>query len=240
MARFTANEVDNYGGSGGAGYFRLTGDGDVARVRFLYTGIDDVEGYAVHRVQTGMGKNGKPVYKYINCLRDYNQPVDDCPFCREKMPQQAKIFIPVYNVDEDQIQTWDRGKTFFSKISSMCSRYKNLVSYVFEVERHGKSGEQTTTYEIYPAVDDETGDMIKDDTTIEDFDIPEILGKIVLDKSAEDMEYYLQEGQFPPEGEDVPIRRGNRHKDPEEQEEQEVPRRRTAGRRTPANRQDRF
>ena len=40
MARFRADEADNYGGQGGAGFFRLANDGDVARVRFMYNSIE--------------------------------------------------------------------------------------------------------------------------------------------------------------------------------------------------------
>ena len=35
MARFNASDAENYGGQGGAGFFRLANDGDVARVRFM-------------------------------------------------------------------------------------------------------------------------------------------------------------------------------------------------------------
>lgn len=229
MARFNVNDSEHYGGSGGSGFFKISNDKEVARVRFLYEGIDDVEGYAVHRVQIGMKDNGKPDYRYVNCLREYNQPVSECPFCRDGIPQMAKVFVPLYNIDQDQIQVWDRGKTFFSKLSGLCSRYKNLVSHICEIERHGKPGDTSTTYEIY--------EVDSDDSSLEDFEVPQILGKIVLDKTAEDMEYYLQEEQFPPEDDEpAPSRRGGR----KQEEEEEAPRRRTQGRRTPANRQDRF
>lgn len=219
MARFKAGEEDHYGGSGGTGYFSLKNDKDVAQVRFLYDSIDDVEGYAVHPIKID------DKTRYVNCLRAYGDPIDNCPFCREKMYTAAKLFIPLYNIDEDKVQTWERGKKFFSKISSLCSRYPNLVSHVFEIERNGKPKETTTTYEIY--------EVDNDDSTIEDFPEPlDVLGSIILDKSAEDMEYYLESGQFPPEEDEQPVvrRRGQR------QQDDEAPRERTdRGRRTPAN-----
>lgn len=223
MARFKADEVDNYGGQGGSGFFYLKNDMDVANVRFMYNGIDDVEGLSVHQVEI----DGKK--RYVNCIRNYNEPVDACPFCRERMFVSAKLFIPIYDNDDGSIKIWERGKTFFAKISSLCSRYSNLVSHTFDIERHGKHGETSTTYEIF-----ETG---QDDTTLED--LPEmrpILGGLVLDKTADDMEYYLQEGSFPPEDKDEPVvRRRN---------ENQTPRRNDTGRRTPVNarnnREDRF
>lgn len=220
MARFRHDEVEHYGGQGGAGYFSLKNDKDVARVRFLYDSIDDVEGYAVHEVTVDDKK------RYVNCLRSYNEPIDTCPFCAAKKHQTVKLFIPLYNVDEDRVQVWERGKKFFAKISSICSRYASkdsLVSHVFEIERNGKKGETTTTYEIY--------EVDRDNTTMDD--LPEAsdpIGSIILDKSAEDMEYYLQEGQFPSE-DDVPVRR-REHKSDDEVPFEE----RRVGRRTPARR----
>ena len=222
MGRFKASEADNYGGQGGAGFFKLANDRDKATVRFLYRDIEDVEGTSVHRVEVGRDSNGKPIKRYVDCLRDYSQPVDDCPFCREGYKVEAKLFIPIFNETENQMQIWDRGKKMFQKMSSLCSRYPNLVSHTFEIERNGKAGEQTTTYEIY-----ETG---QDDTQLDDFeDIPGT-GSLVLEKSADDMEYYIECHQFPPTGdeEEAPRRRdtrdsGNRGAS------------RPAGRRTPAS-----
>lgn len=220
MARFNTETADKYGGQGGAGYFSLKNDKDVARVRFMYNGIDDVEGYAVHQVEI----DGKK--RYVNCLREYNEPKDKCPFCREGMFTTAKLFVPLYNVDEDKVQVWERGKKFVAKISSICARYPNVVSHVFEIERNGKKGEQTTTYEIY--------EVDKDETTLED--LPEAsnpLGTIVLDKSADDMDFFLDNGYFPPDGDEVPVRRRSSRS---EESAGEI----RSTRRTPANRREAF
>lgn len=220
MARFNTETADKYGGQGGAGYFSLKNDKDVARVRFMYNGIDDVEGYAVHQVEI----DGKK--RYVNCLREYNEPKDKCPFCRESMFTTAKLFVPLYNVDEDKVQVWERGKKFVAKISSICARYPNVVSHVFEIERNGKKGEQTTTYEIY--------EVDKDNTTLED--LPEAsdpLGTIVLDKSADDMDFFLDNGYFPPDGDEVPVRRRSSRS---EESSGEI----RSTRRTPANRREAF
>ena len=196
MARFKAEDAEKYGGQGGGGYFGLKNDKDVATVRFMYNSMDDVEGYAVHEVEIDGRK------RWVNCLRDYNQPKDDCPFCKAGRFQTAKLFIPLYNVDEDKCQVWERGKKFFSKISSICARYATkdpLVSHTFEIERKGQSGDMQTTYEIY-----ETGN---DNTTLDDLpDRLDILGNVVLDKTADEMQYYLDNGEFPVE-DDIPIRR---------------------------------
>lgn len=233
MGRFRADEVDNYGGTGGAGFFQLKNDGDIARVRIMYDGIEDVEGYAVHEVKVGIDdRSHKPIMKYVNCLRDYKDPVDVCPLCREGYHTVAKLFIPLYNLDENKVQLWERGKTFFKIISSKCSRYPHLVGYTFEIERHGAKGDQATRYEIIEVADDD-GTNVSDLPPIQD-----PLGGLILDKTAEDMEYFLQEKQFPPtdgdnadyEEEEMPVRRrSNRDRD-------EEPQPRNTGRRTPARR----
>ena len=226
MARFTADQASNYGGQGGGGFFSLKDDGEVARVRFLYNGIDDVVGDSVHELKYKRedGREGK---KYVNCLREYNDPVDVCPFCRDGRPVQAKLFIPLYNEDTGSTQTWERGKKFFSRMSSLCSRYAAkgtpLVSHVFEIERCGAKGDTSTFYEIV--------ETDCDDTTLEDLPAASELSGYLLDKSAEDMEFYLENGSFPPE-------------DGEEDEVEERPVRRNSaareanrgGRRTPSSR----
>lgn len=216
MARFNTETADKYGGHGGAGYFSLKNDKDVAQVRFMYDSIDDVEGYAVHEVTIDDKK------RYVNCLREYNEPKDKCPFCAANKFTTAKLFIPIYNIDLERVQVWERGKKFISKISSICARYPNVVSHKFEIERNGQKGDTSTTYEIY--------EIGKDDTTLQDLPEPNpILGTLVLDKSADDMEFYLDNGYFPPDDEDMPVRRRSRQED-------EPPFEERGTRRTPANR----
>lgn len=219
MARFGVADADKYGGQGGAGYFSLKDDGDVAQVRFLFDSIEDVEGFAVHEVEL----DGKK--RYVNCLKEYGQPVDVCPFCAAKMFTQVKYFIPLYNEEQGKIQTWERGKQFGKKLSSLCARYPHLVSHLFEIERNGKSGDQKTTYEVYPVDGGEPA-------SLEDFDVPEVLGTLVLDKSADELQFYLDNGCFP--NEDGGANR--RHSTQDEPAEE-----RPTGRRTPAgSRRDKF
>lgn len=216
MGRFSANDVDNYGGNGGSSFFSLKNDGDTARVRFMYNDMEDVVGYAVHEVDVG-GKK-----RYVNCTRAYNEPKSKCPFCEAGNFQRAKLYIPVYDIDADEVKIWERGKNFFAKMSALCARYANgdtpLVAHTFDVERHGKKGDTSTTYEIY-----ETG---HDDTRMEDLpELPDVLGTIILDKTAEEMEYYLDNDEFPTTAE---ARKRESGRDDENE--------RPTGRRTPSSR----
>lgn len=223
MARFNFEDADKYGGQGGSGYFSLKDDRDTAVVRFLYNSPDDVEGYAVHEVEIDGRK------RYVNCLREYNQPIDDCPFCKARKYQTAKLFIPLYNEDAKKVQVWERGKKFFGKLSSVLSRCDAdpICSQTFEIERNGKKGDTQTTYEIYQTRDK------ADDMTLEDFDTPEILGRLILDKSADDMEFYLENEYFPPEDE-APTRRSSRRDEDDRPARRESSSRRSS-RRTPSN-----
>lgn len=212
MARFRYDEADNYGSSGGSSFFTLRDDGDTARVRIMYRDINDVEGLSVHEIELNDKK------RYVNCIREYNDPIDMCPLCKANYKIQAKLFVPLYNEDTGDTLVWERGKKFFGKISDLCTRYDNLVSRVFEIVRHGKPKDTGTTYEIWPVGD-------KDNTTFEDLPEPvDIFKGIVLDKSAEDLDYYLRYHEFPDDS------GGPAREEPVRRRESSAPSRRTPAR----------
>ena len=214
MARFNVNEADNYGGNGQSSFFALKNDKDVATVRFMYNTLEDVEGYAVHEIEVG-GKK-----RYVNCLRAYNEPIDNCPLCAARYRVLAKLFVTLYDEDSQEIKVWDRGKTFFSKLSSLCSRYNPLVSTPFEIERNGKKGDTSTTYETYA--------LQTDDVTLEDLpEVPELLGTLILDKSFDELTTFVKTGSFDTDDEipEIPRRRGA-----SSDEAPELPRRRGTAR----------
>ena len=219
MARFGVNDAENYGGNGSSSFFSLKNDKDIARVRFMYNGMEDIEGLAVHEVTVDDKK------RYVNCLRSYDEPRNKCPFCEANNMQKAKFYIPLYNCDTDEVQIWERGRNFAQKLSSICARYSSadtpLVSHIFEIERNGKPRDTSTTYEIY--------EVSCDDTRLEDLpEAPQVLGTIVLDKSADEMRDFLDTGEFPNNG------GGNREQRRGDDD-------RPSGRRTPSNRRgDRF
>ena len=232
--RFTADDAENYGSSGSGGFFSLKNDKEVKQVRLLYNRVEDIEGVSVHKVKVTV--DNKESEHYVNCLRNYNDSVDVCPFCAAKMAVQARLIIPLYNIDEDKVQIWDRGKTMFGKLTSLCSRYatkRNLVNNIFEIERNGKPKDQKTTYEFYQ--------IEADDTEIEDLpEVPEFVNSYVWDKTAEDMEYYLETGEFPPtedEAEDTSVRRRQSSRESSSRDEDTGRSSRATTRRTPARSQ---
>lgn len=211
MSRFSMNDADNYGNSANSGsFFTLKDDGDTARVRFLYRTIDDVEGYAVHQVQIG------EKYRYVNCLRNYNDPIDNCPLCKAQYKILPKMFLKLYNEDTQECQIWERGKTYFQRIANLASHYNPLCNAVIEVQRHGKKGDMKTTYDFWPG---ETSEV-----NLEDYECAEPLGTIILDKNAQEMEEFLNSGNFPTDTQSVAEQRSD------------VPQRRTPSSSTPPRR----
>lgn len=185
-ARFNFNDADNYGQQNAGSFFQLKDDKDTARVRLLYNTIDDVQGYVVHQIEVGDRK------RYIGCLRSYNESVEKCPLCSSGYKQIPKLFVNLYNEDTNESQTWERGKSFFQRISSLASRYNPLCNEIVEIERNGKKGDMKTTYEFYP-IENSEFDMSS-------VDIPEPLGTIILDKTADEMNEYLRTGGFSDDG----------------------------------------
>lgn len=200
MPRFSYEEADNYGSQqyeGKINYFQLKKDGDKAYVHLLGDDMNDFPGYAVHQIVVGQSKAGKDIRRYVNCLRESGAPVTDCPFCAEGKHNPelskvwAKLFIPVYACDTDEVQIWERGKTFFRTLASYCSHNPNVSEIVTEVERQGAAGDTSTTYGLYATRENDNFKMenIKDE-------IPEILGDVVLDKTYDEMEYFIRHGSF--------------------------------------------
>ena len=182
--RFRVEDADKYG-TQSTGFFSLSNDKDTARVRIMYNDMNDVGLYAVHEIVEGDRR------RYVNCLREYNSPMSDCPMCAKGFMQKTKFYIPLYVAGENggEVKFWERGKKFIAKIASLCSRYPNLVSHIFEIERNGKKGDQTTTYEIY--------ELSRDETRLEDLpEVPDVLGTIILDKTKEEMEDYIRTGSM--------------------------------------------
>lgn len=193
MARFTVDEADNYNTTNRGSFFTLKNDKDTARVRILYDSINDIQGYAVYRVQVGDRE------RYVNSLRAYSDPIENDPFAVAGYKLQAKLFIPVYNVDTDEVQIWERGKTYIQKIAGFASRYNPLYNEIFEIERNGKKDDMKTEYQFYP-IDNKEFDL----SSVE---IPNPLGTIILDKTFEEMDYYVTHGDFPQSSQEVASQR---------------------------------
>lgn len=196
MARVSYEESEKYFSGTGSDWFQLKNDGDVARVQFMLNSIDDIPIFPTHKVRVG-DKD-----RYVDCIRNPEDPIDACPFCAAGMRASAVRFVVMYQHEDGKVKIWERGRQFISKLQGLINRYSPLDQKVFEVERHGKAGDTNTKYEIYPL------DGV-DPVVIDDIEMPELEGTLILQKTFEDMEYYLDNGSFPNNSQDeAPVRRG--------------------------------
>ena len=185
------DDVDNYKSGGDYNYLVLKDNGDTAKVRFYIESMDDLRFYIVHQIEV----KGKT--RYVNCLRTYDQPIDDCPFCREALQNKdygtlVKMFLPVYDMDDKQVKLFERGRTFKDEIQGHIRRNAPLVNYPCEIERCGEKGDTKTVYKVYPLAQEKDNTLIKDLPEVED-----LIGTYVLDFSREDMEDYIRSGNVP-------------------------------------------
>ena len=195
MARVSYEDSEKYFSGSGSDWFQLKNDGDVARVQFMLNSIDDIPIFSTHKVKIGDKE------RYVDCIRNPQDPIDACPFCAAGLPAKAVRFIVMFQHDDNKVKIWERGRQFISKLQGLINRYNPLEEKVFEIERHGKAGDTSTKYEIYPLDGVES-------VNLDEVEMPELEGSLILQKSFEDMEYYLDNGNFPSEDSDnEPVRR---------------------------------
>lgn len=134
MAFKTAKDYneERYGGM-----FLLRNDGDYADVIFMYQSESDVLVADTHYLKSA-DYNG-----YAHCCGK------GCPACSKGIRVQTKLFIPMYNITEGQIQFWDRTMRFEPQLhKDVFSKYPNPADFVFRITRHGAAGDVNTSYEI--------------------------------------------------------------------------------------------
>ena len=123
-------------------FFVLPNDGDYADVIFLYTSVNDVLVADVHYIQSASYKG------YAHCCGT------GCPACsygERGIRLDHKIFIPLYNIQKNKVEFWDRT-TFFEQVlqKSVFGPFPNPSEAVFRIIRHGEAGSRDTRYEIKP------------------------------------------------------------------------------------------
>lgn len=184
MARFRADQADQYKTNVGGSFFSLANDKDYETVRLMYNSMDDVELFSVHEIEV----NGQTYW--VNCLREYDEPVDNCPLCKAGNRLQVKMWVPLFLTKTGEVKIWERGRTFLSKLESSARRFNPLVSNIFEIERNGKKGDQNTTYELIQ--------IEHDDITLDSLpELPQVLGTVVKDFTHEQLTEFIATGKLP-------------------------------------------
>lgn len=182
--KFGVNDAENYGGNS-AGYFSLKDDGDSAIVRFMYNSLDDIEGYAVHRLEFG------DKFRYVGCLREYNDPMEKCPLCANRNLQQAKFYFSVYDAENDEVRIWERGKQILKTLVPVLEQINGpICGTPIKITRHGKAGDQYTKYDF---------ELLEaDGCTLEDLPDPiNPTEKIILSYSFDELNDYVMTGKLP-------------------------------------------
>ena len=119
------------------GLFRLVNDGDSADVIFLYQSIKDMLVAQAHYIKSADYSG------YVHC------PGQGCPACGKGIRVQTKLFIPVYNIEKDEIEFWDRNMKFEPQMEKdVFARFSNPSEFVFRITRHGIPNDINTTYSI--------------------------------------------------------------------------------------------
>lgn len=203
MQARNANTSNSNAGSGNnnrnsVGFFSLANNNDEAVVRFIEDSSDNFEILSVHRATV----NGKS--RSISCVRGDHDPINACPFCESGNPISRRIFIKMiqYIKNPDGTITaqpvmWERPANFAFTLQSYIDNYGPLSDIVCKVIRHGVKNDVHTTYEIVPNL---SKAIYRDDLYVCDktpFQNYTVLGRIVMDRTADEISQYLATGDFP-------------------------------------------
>lgn len=184
------------------GFFSLRNDNDEAIVRFICDSTDDFEILTVHDISIG----GK--YRKINCIRDFHDPMENCPLCATGSKINQRFFIKMLQYDKatdssgnvvitPKAMIWERSTSYAKTLKSYLDNYGPLSDVICKIIRHGKAGDMQTTYEIVPNLNkmiykDEI--YVKDPSLFGDFSA---FGTIVMDKTYDEIMQFQMTGQFP-------------------------------------------
>lgn len=178
------------------GYFKLK-PGEKAIVRFAYTTANEVEIATIHEVKI------KDKIRSVLCIRDAKEPLDKCPLCANGTPIKARAFVKLLHYVLD-----DQGKVtdIFSEVASFPKKYADILvarnneygdlqDNLFSITRIGSGKE--TSYDIQyanPMKYNEANGFVKDFSDFEGF---ELSPHSYIERSKEDIEEFLQSGEFP-------------------------------------------
>ena len=115
----------------------LKNDGETARVIILYRNSADILIANAHYIKSAEYSG------YVHCTGT------GCPACAKGLRTQAKLFMPVYDIDRDEVLFFERDtKYFLEQLKGLMANYPNLSEFVFNITRHGEAGSRDTRYSI--------------------------------------------------------------------------------------------
>ena len=201
MAQININDVYVTGDNNQqnqVGFFNLQNDGDEAVVRFMVDSLEDLEILTVHDIFV----NGK--FRQISCVRDPREPIEKCPLCAkgEKIKQVVFIkmiqYVNTPNGVEAKPVVWQRSaSTYAFRLKGYLDNYGPLSNILCKVIRHGAKGDMKTTYDIIPNLSPVNFPQENYPILNEVFIDYSALGRIVLDKNEDDINVFINTGNFP-------------------------------------------
>lgn len=203
MARVDFNSIqqtnnNSNGQRTGVGFFSLVNDGDSAIVRFMHDDVSTFDILSVHPERVA----GK--FRNINCIRNAKDPINACPLCARGDELRNKIYLHmmVYTKDENgnivgEPKVWERTLAYATKLKEYIENYGPMSDVICKITRHGAKGSMQTTYEIIPNLNKQiyTDALYPKDTNA--FDNYTALGKAVMDKNYNDLNCFVNIGDFP-------------------------------------------
>lgn len=177
-------------------YFSLKDDGESAIVRFDVSKIEDISIYTRHMIKS----NGK--LKAVECLRMPDEPKENCPLCASGNKANTRIYIKVivYENEGEKVTykpcIWEQSITFRNLLKSYIMDYGDLRDTIFKVTRTGKKGDTSTRYSIIPANPQiyREENYPKDFSAFDNFNLNSYM---LLKKSKEELNYFLETGSLP-------------------------------------------
>lgn len=178
------------------GFFSLKGDGDEAIVRILCDQVSDLDILTVHPVTVGQSSFPN---RNVNCLRTPHDPLEMCPFCNSGEKVKQRVFIKILQYDENRephAVVWDRpAGTYVPKLKSYIDNYGPLSNIMCKIIRHGSGLD--TTYDIIPNINPQVYSLENYKKDVSAFEEFQVLGRMVLDKTADEMIEFMRTGNFP-------------------------------------------
>jgi hypothetical protein len=165
--------------------FRLVEDKDSAEVIFLYRSKADELVADAHYIKSSKYSG------YVHCCGA------GCPACAKGYKIQSKLFVPVYNIKQNDvvrgaIEFWDRSDKFDKQLDRDVFRnYPNPSEFVFKITREGLANDINTHYDIRATFKNTIGDY---NTLLSKFNVkmPDHYSVVIREVSAEELSDMLQ------------------------------------------------
>lgn len=173
-------------------FFMLRNDGDYADVIFLYRSYDDVLVADTHYIKSNEYSG------YCHCNGS------SCPACQKGIRVQNKLFIPLFNLDDNKIEFFDRNSRFENQLmQDVLLSYPNPSEYVFRITRHGEAGSMRTYYSIQVVGNNK---MMSYDDILKKFNatMPDYYSKVCREIDSATMSKMLSNNTASPSSDEIP------------------------------------